>query len=164
MPELYAKIASKKQLGEKTLEKLYEEFGVFSAKPFSYKQTAKTIYLDREGAFKLAEHIFNKIEMEDFTVREKIENEINVFGFVSSPERYAKNGFYGGQIVGVSNGNELYGSILIQGANGNKLWVKIPAIELKKIKRKDMIIVFKSEKKIGAGKMEVYISDFISYR
>ncbi len=161
IPLLYDKIYTKKQMRETSLAKLQDELGIkIDLGAYCMKRTAKTYYLDESKKTKLIDSIYEAIDIEDYTIKEKILNEVNNYGYLSSPENYIKSNIFTGTVVAISKKNN---SIMINTLSGNNTWVCISPEEIDKIKRKQTIIIMKTEAVNHKGKIGIKAIEYITY-
>jgi len=160
IPLLYDKVYIKKQFRESSLDKLWDTLGVkLDIEKYCYKRTPKTFYLDPDKKSQLVKDIFDKIECDEYNPKERILNQVEVFGFVSDPEQYFESNIFVASINAVSRKNS---SILINTVSGNNMWISITG-DITQIKKDQNIVILQTKKITRRKKLELMITEYVVY-
>lgn len=160
IPVIYDKIYTKKQFRLDSLTKLKKTLEIdFDINPYCYKKTPKTYYLDPDKKKELCEHVFDLIQSDDYTTEEKVQNQIETFGFLSNPEQYIKDKIFSASVQAISRKNN---SLLIKTMTGKETWVGIEG-DISQIKRKSTIVILRTRPVVRFGKANILVTKYLTY-
>lgn len=160
VPYLYDKVYTKKQFRQTSLDKIYEELGVrFSIDDYCNRKTAKTYYLHPDKKMELCQYIYDMVNIPAYTEREAIQNEIEVYGFLSDAIEYLKLGYIVGQIKQVGHKNS---SVKVELPNEKVVDIGITG-DINLIKKDMNIICLDYSKKIIGNKLFINTNNYVVY-
>lgn len=165
IPILYDKVDTKKQFRLQSLESLFKTLNIepFDISEYCYKKTPKTYYLDQDKIPNLVKTLYDKVQYPEYTIMEKLKNQISVYGFVPDQLYFQEFGIFFGSVSAISKKTN---SILISSANEIETWIKVKGDMAKtgnEIKKGNTLAIIKSESIRVKNKIEPYITEYISF-
>ena len=166
IPTIYEKIFTKKQFRETSMQALAEALNfpilenVIDINKYISRKTAKTYYLDEAKKIQFCTDVYNALPNDDCSPREKIQNEIDCFGYLASD--FSKDKIFSCLIKAVSYKNK---SVLLLTSNGGEVWNDIQEndVEISSLKKGMTLVIFESKQKIVKGAKRRVVVDWIGF-
>lgn len=166
VPTIYEKIFTKKQYRETSMHALAEALNfpilenMIDINKYISRKTAKTFYLDETKKIQFCTDVYNALPNDDCSPREKIQNEIDCFGYLASD--FSKDKIFSCLIKAVSYKNK---SVLLLTSRGGEIWNDIQEneVEISSLKKGMTLVIFESKQKIVKGAKRRVVTDWIGF-